>query len=66
MATTITLDPGTRERLKRYGHAGMTYEEILHALMDRIDEEEFVREVRTLAAEADENDLWVGLEDDEA
>lgn len=66
MATTLTLDPDTRDRLKRYGHAGMTYEEILTALMDRVDEEEFVRELRRLAAEADEEDLWVDLEDDEA
>lgn len=63
MATTLTLDPATRDRLKRYGHAGMTYEEILTALMDRVDEEEFVRELRRLAAEADEHDLWVELDD---
>ncbi len=64
MATTLTLDPATRDRLKRYGHAGMSYEEILIALMDRLDQEAFVRELRRLAVEADEHDLWVELDDD--
>lgn len=63
MPTTLTLDPATRDRLKRYGHAGMTYDDILEAMMDRIDEEDFVREMRRLADEADEARSWVDLDD---
>lgn len=63
MATTVTLDPATRDRLKRYGHAGMTYDEILQALMDRVDEEDFVLEMRRRAERLDEEDAWVDLDD---
>ena len=62
MPTTLTLSPSTRDRLKRYGHAGMTYDEILHGLMDRFDEEDFVADMRRRAAEADEKGTWVNLE----
>jgi hypothetical protein len=63
MPTTITLDPDIRDRLKRYGHAGMTYNDILRGLMDRFDEQEFVAEMRRMAAEADERGLWVDLDE---
>ena len=63
MPTTVTIDPATRDRLKRYGHAGMTYDEILQALMDRIDEEDFVLEMRRRVEELDARDAWVDLED---
>lgn len=63
MVTTLTLNPATRDRLKRYGHAGMTYDEILESLMDRIDEEDFVREMRRRADELDARDGWVDLAD---
>ncbi len=63
MPTTLTLKPATRDRLKRYGHAGMTYDEILQGMMDRIDEQEFVREMYRLAEEADAKKSWVGLDD---
>ncbi len=62
MATTLTLQPSTRDRLKRYGTSGMTYDEILEAMMDQIDEQEFVADIRRLAAEADEKNLWIGLD----
>lgn len=63
VVTTVTINAKTRDRLQRYGHAGMTYDEILQAMMDRIDEDEFVAEIRRLAAEADEKGLWVGLDE---
>ncbi|HEV8360356.1 MAG TPA: hypothetical protein VGR28_07890 [Candidatus Thermoplasmatota archaeon] len=63
MVTTLTLDPATRDRLKRYGHAGMTYDEILGALMDRVDADEFVLEMRRRAEELDAEDAWVDLAD---
>jgi hypothetical protein len=62
MVTTITVDPKIRDRLKRYGHAGMTYNDILTRLMDEIDEREFVAELRKRAAALREED-WVDLDD---
>lgn len=40
--TTIQLPPRVRDRLKRYGLKGQTYAELLEALMDRLDYEEFM------------------------
>ena len=46
MTATIALPEAVRDRLKTFGHAGMTYPEILQALMDRVEREDFVRELR--------------------
>lgn len=46
MTATIAIPEAVRDRLKTFGHAGMTYPEILQALMDRVQREEFVRELR--------------------
>ena len=46
MTATIAIPENVRDRLKTYGHAGMTYPEILTALMDRIERDDFVRELR--------------------
>lgn len=62
MATTIPIDPKVRDRLKRYGHAGMTYNAILTRLMDEVDRRDFVAEMRRRASEVRE-DEWVDLED---
>jgi len=40
--TTIQLPTDTRDRLKRFGLKGQTYKEILEALMDRVEYEEFM------------------------
>lgn len=63
VVTTLTISPKIRDRLKRYGHAGMTYDEILQAMMDKLDEQAFVQEMRRRAAELDEADGWVDLDD---
>jgi hypothetical protein len=42
--TTIQLPRGTRDRLKRFGLKGQTYREILEALMDRVEYDEFMEE----------------------
>lgn len=60
MAATVTLDPLVRDRLKTFGTAGMTYNRILMALMDEVDRDRFVAEMRRLAA--NETD-WVDLKD---
>ena len=40
--TTIQIPIGTRDRLKRFGLKGQTYKEILEALMDRVEYEQFM------------------------
>ena len=40
--TTIQIPRGTRDRLKRFGLKGQTYREILEALMDRVEYDEFM------------------------
>ncbi|MGB1696855.1 MAG: hypothetical protein ACPHK8_00475 [Thermoplasmatota archaeon] len=46
MKSTISVDPAVRDRLKTFGHAGMSHEQILTALMDRVQRESFVEELR--------------------
>lgn len=58
-ATTIPVDSKIRDRLRTYGHAGMTYNQILQKLMDQIEREAFVAEMRRLA---DKTTDWVDLE----
>ncbi len=60
MATTIPIDPAVRDRLRTYGTSGMTYNEILRGLMDQVDREAFVAEIRR---RVDEIKNWVDLED---
>jgi len=42
--TTIQIPPATRDRLKKFGLKGQTYQEILDRLMDRVEYEEFMEE----------------------
>lgn len=58
--TTISVDPGTRDRLRTFGHAGMSYDEILQRLMDQVDRERFLA---TLHRQADGETEWVELAD---
>ena len=47
MATTIQIHVGTREKLKRFGHKGESYDEIIDRLMDYCEElniESFIEE----------------------
>lgn len=62
MTATIAIPERLRDRLKTYGHAGMTYEEILKGLMDKIDRERFVAECRRVYL-ATPDEAWVDLED---
>ncbi len=38
MATTIQIDVKTREKLKRFGHKGESYDDIIERLMDYCEE----------------------------
>jgi len=60
--TTIPLGGPVRDRLRTYGTAGMTYEEILTRLMDEVDRREFLAETRRRLARLTDKDL-VDLED---
>ncbi len=46
MTATIAIPEDVRDRLKTFGHAGMTYPDILRALMDRVERDDFVRDLR--------------------
>lgn len=59
-STTIALDAKTRERLRTFGHAGMSYDQILQRLMDEVDMQSFVAEMHRIA---DETTDWVELDD---
>lgn len=58
--TTIPLDTRVRDRLKKYGTMGMTYNEILTRVLDAVDKDAFLAEIRHRAAT---NKKWVRLED---
>ena len=60
MATTIALEAKTRERLRTFGMAGQSYDEILQQLMDKVDMDKFVAEMHRIA---DETTDWVELDD---
>ncbi len=52
--TTIQLPPKVRDRLKRHGLKGQSYAEVLEALMNRVDYEEFMdAQYRRLARRKD-------------
>lgn len=60
--TTIQVPEEVRDRLKRFGHKGQTYAEILTALMDQVEYEEFMAEqYRRLEADRDD---FVPLDED--
>jgi hypothetical protein len=60
MATTIALDPATRDRLRSFGLAGMSYDEILQRIMDELDRQRFVED---LHRRADAEQSWLELDD---
>ena len=62
MATSIPLGGQIRDRLRTYGSAGMTYDEILTRLMDEVDRRAFVEETRRRLQRLTDKDL-VDLED---
>ena len=51
--TTIAISPKTRDRLRHYGTKGMSYGEILDRMMDELERERFVAEMRRLADEGE-------------
>jgi hypothetical protein len=58
--TSIPLDSKVRDRLKSYGTAGMSYNDILQRLMDERDRDAFIQDI---LREADETTAWVDLDD---
>ncbi len=62
MTATISIPEPVRDRLKTFGHAGMTYKDILTSLMDRVERDSFVAELRKQYLETPRED-YVDLED---
>ena len=62
MATTLTVDPAVRLRLKTFGTHGMTYNEILTRLMDEAEKNEFFSRLRMELRTSDRS-TWVSLDD---
>lgn len=57
MATTISIDPDVRDRLKGYCAAGMSYNEALTRLMDLVEADRFFASFR--AALEDPEYPWI-------
>lgn len=51
--TTIAVPPRVRDRLRGYGTKGMSYGQILTGLMDEVERDRFVEEMRRLSREGD-------------
>ena len=62
MTATVSIPEELRDRLKTFGHAGMTYTEILTRLMDRVERDDFVRDLRRQYAKTPRED-YVDLDD---
>lgn len=62
MTSTISVPEPLRDRLKTFGHAGMSYADILTRLMDRVERDDFVAELRRQYASTPRDD-YVDLED---
>lgn len=60
MATTIAVASETRDRLRTFGHAGMSYDDILRNMMDQIERERYFAELNR-KANAEKN--WVEIDD---
>lgn len=58
--TTIAVETHVRDRLRTFGHAGMSYSQIIEAVLDEVDRERFVAELHRRADQVTE---WVPLED---
>lgn len=58
--TTIPLDSQQRDRLKQYGTMGMTYTQIIKELLDKVERDKFLDEIRHRAAT---NKRWTRLVD---
>ncbi|HUR26081.1 MAG TPA: hypothetical protein VM327_08735 [Candidatus Thermoplasmatota archaeon] len=61
--TTIPLDSKLRDRLRGYGIAGMSYNDIIQRLLDERDRDDFIRDLQRRADQADRDGTWVDLED---
>lgn len=62
MGTTINIEPQIRDRLKAFGTAGETYNDILRRLMDNADKDAFFAEAREMASHPERFE-WTRLDD---
>lgn len=65
--TTVALDTRTRDRLKRFGSHGETYDQIIDRLMGEAERHAFYEQVRRIQANHDkipwltDDEAWAGL-----
>lgn len=52
--TSIQLPKATRDRLRRFGHKGQTWAQILERLMERVEYEDFMEEQYRRLGERDD------------
>jgi hypothetical protein len=57
VATTLAVDPHRRDRLRPFGHAAQSFDDILQALMDQVERERFVEHMHRVAD--DPETVWV-------
>jgi hypothetical protein len=58
--TTIPISTAVRDRLKLHGSMGMTYNDVITQLLDNVDRDKFLDEIRH---RANTSKNWVKLED---
>ncbi len=60
--TTIQVEAKTRDRIRAYGLAGMTYDEIINRVLDTTDRKAFLMAERDKILRPDEY-AWTDLDD---
>ena len=51
--TTIQIKPETKERLKQYGKMGMTYDDVINYILDKLEEYERIKKSDISEAKAE-------------
>lgn len=59
--TTIPIEPAVRDRLRAFGTSGMTYSEVITAVLDKVEMEKFLAEMQRRVD--DPSVQWIRHED---
>lgn len=59
--TTIPIEPAVRDRLRAFGTSGMTYSEVITAVLDKVEMEKFLAEMQRRVD--DSSVQWIRHED---
>lgn len=55
--TTIPIEPAVRDRLRAFGTSGMTYSEVITAVLDKVEMEKFLAEMQRIVD--DPATVWI-------